>query len=112
MAVFCYTWDNADVYWNTVQLTWAEFCIITEITKGGATKSQFIQRIRKLHKDEKQIIVGLFARIFEEDKEFQTRVNKHKNTKVKVRIKDIEMFLKEAKNIDVRIFIDKKDNEL
>jgi len=104
MATFCYTWDNADVFWNTVELTWAEFCVVDKaigVVGGGSNR-----RLKKeLTDEEQQTIINLFVRIKEQDVEFEKRMNKHKNKKTKVTIKDVEMLLCEAKKIDVKIFM-------
>jgi hypothetical protein len=104
MATFCYTWDNADVFWNTVELTWAEFCVVEKAL--GVVGGYRNQRLRKeLTDDEQQIIINLFVRIMDQDVEFEKRMNKNKNKKAKVTIKDVEMLLREAKKIDVKIFM-------
>jgi len=105
MAIFCYTWDNADVYWNTVELTWAEFCII-EKARGliGGTPRRRLKD--ELTKEEQDVIINLFVRISQQDVEFEKRINKHKNKKVDVTIDDVEFLLREAKKIDVKIFMD------
>lgn len=104
MATFCYTWDNADVFWNTVELTWAEFCVIDKaIGVIGGYKNKRLKD--ELTDEEQQTIINLFVRIKEQDIEFEKRINKHKNKKAKVTIKDVEMLLREAKKIDVKIFM-------
>jgi DNA replication initiation complex subunit (GINS family) len=104
MATFCYTWDNADVFWNTVELTWAEFCVV-EKALGVVGGSQNRRLKKELTDEEQQIIIDLFVRIKDQDIEFEKRMNKHKNKKTKVTIKDVEMLLREAKKIDVKIFM-------
>ena len=104
MATFCYTWDNADVFWNTVELTWAEFCVV-EKALGIVGGSQNRKLKKELTDEEQQTIIDLFVRIKDQDIEFEKRMNKHKNKKTKVRIKDVEMLLREAKKIDVKIFM-------
>lgn len=109
MAVFCYTWDNADVYWNTVELTWAEFCIVDKaIGVVGGSQNQQLKRRRlkdELTEEEQQIIINLFVRVMEQDKVYEKRINKHKNNKVDVTIDDVEILLREAKKVDVKIFM-------
>ena len=104
MATFCYTWDNADVFWNTVELTWAEFCVVDKAI-GVVGGSQNRRLKKELTDEEQQTIIDLFVRIKEQDVEFEKRMNKHKNKKAKVTIKDVEMLLREAKKIDVKIFM-------
>lgn len=104
MATFCYTWDNADVFWNTVELTWAEFCVV-EKALGVVGGSQNRKLKKELTDEEQQTIINLFVRIKDQDIEFEKRMNKHKNKKTKVTIKDVEMLLREAKKIDVKIFM-------
>lgn len=104
MATFCYTWDNADVFWNTVELTWAEFCVVEKAV--GVIGGYRNKRLKdELTDEEQQTIINLFVRIKEQDIEFEKRMNKHKNKKTKVTIKDVEMLLREAKKIDVKIFM-------
>jgi predicted transcriptional regulator len=114
MSVFCYKWNDADVYWNTVELTWREFCIIKKITDtiGGGYGPQLKQRLKKLSKEEKQVLIELYIRIKSQDIDFEKRMNKHKNNTVKVKVKDIENFLMEVKNIKVNIFMNKDKDEL
>jgi len=104
MATFCYTWDNADVFWNTVELTWAEFCVVKKAL-GVVGGSQNRRLKKELTDEEQQTIIDLFIRIKDQDIEFEKRMNKHKNKKTKVTIKDVEMLLREAKKIDVKIFM-------
>lgn len=114
MAVFCYTWDNADVYWNTVELTWAEFCIVDKaLNIVSGSRNQQLKRLKdELTEDEQQVIINLFVRVAEQDKIYEKRVNKHKNKKVNVTIDDVEILLREAKKVHVSIFMDKKEDEL
>ena len=105
MATFCYTWDNADVYWNTVELTWAEFCVV-EKSIGVVGGSQNRHLKKELTKEEQDIIINLFVKISQQDIEFEKRMNKHKNKKAKVTIDTVEILLREAKKIDVKIFMD------
>lgn len=109
MAIFCYTWDDADVYWDTVELTWADFCVVKKaIDVIGAGGSAVRKRRLKdeLTDDEQQTIIDLFIRISQQDVEFEKRMNKHKNKNAKVTIDTVEILLREAKKIDVRIFMD------
>ena len=69
MATFCYTWDNADVFWNTVELTWAEFCVIEKAL--GVVGSQNRRLKKELTDEEQQIIIDLFVRIKDQDIEFE-----------------------------------------
>lgn len=105
MAIFCYTWDNADVYWNTVELTWAEFCIIEKAIGliGGSPRKRLKD---ELTKEEQSVIINLFVRISQQDVEYEKRINKHKNKKANVTIDDVEILLREAKKVDVKIFMD------
>jgi hypothetical protein len=62
MATFCYTWDNADVFWNTVELTWAEFCVVDKaigVVGGGSNR-----RLKKeLTDEEQQTIIDLLGQL-------------------------------------------------
>jgi hypothetical protein len=108
MATICYAWDDAPYAWLDTPFTWAEGCVIEKLlgNAGGAISSYKIrERLDALPDDEKQILIGLFVRLNVDEIEFENRVNKHKNTKVKIKLKDIEVSLKEQKNIKVNIFI-------
>ncbi len=113
MTVFCYKWNDADVSWNTVELTWVFFCRVRDVidTIGAGSAIQIKNRIKKLTKEEKRTLIELFVQINDQDVEFQKRVNKQKNKKVKITIKDVTNFLVEMKNIKVGIFINENDNK-
>ena len=109
MAIFCYTWDDADVYWDTVELTWAEFCVVkkaVEVVGGGGSLRRKKRLKDELTDDEQQVIINLFVRISQQDVEFEKRINKHKNKKAGVTIDTVEILLREAKKVDVKIFMD------
>lgn len=110
MSVFCYKWNDADVQWNTVELTWAFFCIIRKVveTVGSGPPSQIKKKLEKLTKEEKKVLIELFVQIHSQDIEFQKRMNKHKNKNVKITIKDVANFISEVKNIKVGIFINEQ----
>jgi len=108
MATICYAWDDAPYAWIDTPFTWAEGCVIEKLITGagGSISSlRMRERLDALPEDEKQILIGLFVRLNVDEIEFEKRVNKHKNTKVKIKLKDIELSLKEQKNIKVNIFI-------
>lgn len=110
MTVFCYKWNDADVQWNTVELTWRFFCIIKKVIDvvGSGPPSQIRKKLEKLTKEEKKVLIELFIEIQAQDINFQKRINKQKNKNVKVTIKDIANFISEVKNIKVGIFINEQ----
>ena len=93
MTVFCYKWNDADVYWNTVELTWAEFCVINKISDViGTSIPQVNKKLKKLSKDEKRVLIGLVTRIKSNDIEFEKTQNKQKNNNVNIKISDVVSF--------------------
>jgi hypothetical protein len=108
--LFCYTWANAEQVWDTSILTWAEFCIIipivTPIVAGGGTSIAAIRKkIKELDPEDKKIIIGLFTRLEVDEIVFEKRENKQKNKFVKIKISDVDVTVKESKNISVKIII-------
>jgi len=107
--LFCYTWANADQVWDTSILTWAEFCIIipivTPTTAGSGSMSMVRDRLRKLPEEDKKIIIGLFTRLEVDEIVFEKRENKQKNKMVKIKISDVDVTIKESKNVSVKIII-------
>jgi hypothetical protein len=108
--LFCYTWANAEQVWDTSVLTWAEFCIIipivTPIVAGGGTSIAAIRKkIKELDPEDKKIIIGLFTRLEVDEIVFEKRENKQKNKFVKIKISDVDVTVKESKNISVKIII-------
>ncbi len=106
---FCYTWANAEQVWDTSELTWAEFCIIipiiTPAISGGGSMAMVRDRLRKLPEEEKKIIIGLFTRLEVDEITFEKRENKQKNTKVKIKISDVDVTIRESKKVNVKIII-------
>jgi hypothetical protein len=101
MATICYAWDDADFSWDNANITWVEGCLISEIqgTIGSPRKI-----IKKMSEDEKKILIGLMVKLEKESgEELTIRSNKVKNQKTKVKIKDMELFIKELREIKVKI---------
>ncbi len=101
MAIICYAWDDADFSWDNANITWIEGCLISEIQ--GAIGSP--RKIRKeMSEGEKRILIGIMVKLKKESgEELTIRSNKVKNQKVKVKIKDMELFIKELREIKVKI---------
>ncbi len=110
MATICYAWDDAPFKWNEAPITWKEGCLIEEVTKYGTAPS-IRKRLKELDKEDKQVLISLVTRLKQNDSEFEKRINKNKNTKAKVTIKDVEIFLIEAKKISVNIFINENNKK-
>ena len=94
MATICYAWDETPFAWIDTPFTWAEGCVIEKIIGGGggAISSQTIRkRLKDLPEDEKEILIGLFVRLNIDELQFERKVNKNKNTKVKIKLSDIEV---------------------
>lgn len=108
--LFCYTWANAEQVWDTSVLTWAEFCIIIPIVTptvagGGTSIAAIRKKIKELDPEDKKIIIGLFTRLEVDEIVFEKRENKQKNKFVKIKISDVDVTVKESKNISVKIII-------
>jgi hypothetical protein len=90
--------------------TWKEGCVIQKIinTVAGGPSPRVRERLKKLTDDEKQTLIGLFVRLNVDEIVFETKVNKSKNTNVSVKLKDVEVLVKEQKNIKVDVVINKK----
>ena len=99
MATICYSWDDADFSWDNANITWVEGCLISEI-QGAIGSPRKI--LKKMSEDEKRILIGLMVKLEKESGEDLTiRSNKVKNQKAKVKIKDMELFIKEIREIKV-----------
>jgi hypothetical protein len=61
--------------------------------------------MKELRQDEVATLIGLFVRLDVDEIEFETRVNKTKNNKVTVKLKDVEVLMKEQKIIKVDVTI-------
>jgi hypothetical protein len=110
MLSFCYTWSDADVIWNKVEITWREACIVQQLIGGNYARAPrspltLKNRIKKLDKDDQKVLINLITRVIENDKTYQSELSKTKNKKVKITIKRVQMILKEMKKPSLRIFI-------
>jgi hypothetical protein len=107
MATVCYAWNDAPFKWSETPFTWKEGCIIEKIIVNPAGGMQSLKRIRqnlkKLSEDEKQTIIGLFVRLNVDEITFEQQVNKSKNKKVSIKLKDIEVLVKEQRFINVNV---------
>ena len=106
MATICYSWEDAPYAWIDTPFTWAEGCVIEKLITGagGSISSlRMRERLNVLPEDEKQILIGLFVRLNVDEIEFEKRVNKHKNKKVSIKLKDIEVLVKEQRFINVNV---------
>jgi hypothetical protein len=116
MLSFCYTWSDADVIWNQVEITWREACVLQKVLGGGSysraphSPNTLRNRLKKLKKEEQDVLIKLVARIIDNDKTIETKMNKNKNGKVKVTIKKVELVLKEAKKINLKVFINENNS--
>ena len=107
MATICYAWDDAPYAWLDTPFTWAEGCVVEKLLGGGGAISSYKirERLNALPEEDKETLIGLFVRLNVDEIEFETKVNKYKNTKVKIKLKDVEVSLKEQRNVKVNIFI-------
>jgi hypothetical protein len=107
MATICYSWDETPFAWIDTPFTWAEGCVIEKIIAGGGSIPSYKirQRLNALPQDEKQVLINLFIRLEVDEIEFERQVNKSKNTKVKIKLSDVELSLKEQRFIKVNVKI-------
>lgn len=107
MGSICYSWNDTPFAWMDTPFTWKEGCVIQKIinTGVGGPSPRVRERLKKLTDDEKQTLIGLFVRLDVNEIVFETNVNKTKNTKVSVKLKDVEVLMKEQKNIKVDVTI-------
>ncbi len=107
MATVCYAWNDAPFKWSETPFTWKEGCIIEKIVVNPAGGMQSLKRVRenlkKLSEDEKQTIISLFIRLDVDEITFEQKVNKFKNKKVSIKLKDIEVLVKEQRFINVNV---------
>jgi len=61
------------------------------------------ENLKKLSEDEKQTIISLFIRLDVDEITFEQKVNKFKNKKVSIKLKDIEVLVKEQRFINVNV---------
>jgi hypothetical protein len=105
MGSICYSWDDTPFAWMDTPFTWKEACVIQKIVAVGGIGPRIRKKMKELRKDEVATLIGLFVRLDVDEIEFETRVNKTKNNKVTVRLKDVEILMKEQKNIKVDVKI-------
>jgi hypothetical protein len=103
----CYTWADATLSWLEANITWVEACVITKIIEEVKIKGVKPERhLKDMTKKDKQILISLITRIkTEHNNEITINSSKIKNQKVKVTIKDMEIFIKEITNIKVNVII-------
>jgi hypothetical protein len=103
MASVCYAWDDTPFKWLETPFTWKEGCVIEKLVGYGTAPVK--DRIKKLTDEEKQVLIELFVRLEVDEIVFEKRVNKNKNTKVKIKLSDVQMLMKEQKIIKVDVKI-------
>jgi hypothetical protein len=106
----CYKWNDAIYKWNEANFTWKEACVIEKIIKAesGYVKNnrKLSDRIKKLPKEDKEILINLIVKIKKQHQEdLIIKNNKRKNQKIKVKIKDMELFIKEIKKINIKVIL-------
>jgi hypothetical protein len=105
MGSICYSWDDTPFAWMETPFTWKEACVIQKIVAAGGVGPRIRKKMKELRKDEAATLIGLFVRLNVDEIIFETNVNKTKNTKVMVKLKDVEVLMKEQKNIKVDVTI-------
>ena len=107
MGSICYSWNDTPFAWMDTPFTWKEGCVIQKIINAGGTAPIIRKKIKELKEDEVSTLIGLFVRLNVDEIVFERKVNKTKNTKVSVKLKDVEVLMKEQKNIKVDVKINK-----
>jgi hypothetical protein len=105
MGTICYSWDDTPFSWMETPFTWKEGCVIQKIIAAGGVGPRIRKKMKELRKDEVATLIGLFVRLDVDEIVFETKVNKTKNNKVTVKLKDVEVLMKEQKNIKVDVTI-------
>jgi len=103
MGSICYSWDDTPFAWMDTPFTWKEGCVIQKIIAAGGIGPRIRKKMKELRKDEVATLIGLFVRLDVDEIVFETKVNKTKNNKVTVKLKDVEVLMKEQKNIKVDV---------
>lgn len=104
MVTICYKWNDTPFAWKDTPFTWKEGCVIDKILKGGGgTNKKIRERLKKLSEEEKKVLIGIFFRLDVDEIIFEKKENKQKNTKVKIKLKDIKLLEKVQKNINVKV---------
>ena len=102
----CLRWDDATLTWLEANITWQEACLISEIVGAIVKGVKPETHLKKMDKKDKDILIKLITRIkTEQIEELTVKSAKTKNKKVKVTIKDMEIFIKEIRDIKVKIIL-------
>lgn len=102
----CYKWSDAPLEWLEANITWQEACLIAEIAEAIVKGVKPERHLKKMDKKDKDILIHLITRIKTEQlEELTVKSAKTKNKKVKVTIKDMEIFIKEIRDIKVKIIL-------
>jgi hypothetical protein len=92
--------------WKNTPFTWKESCVIQKIIgKVGGPSSKVRNRLKTLTPDEKETLISLFVRLEVDEIIFEKNINKSKNKKIIVKLKDVEVLMKEQKNIKVNVVV-------
>jgi len=105
MGSICYSWNDTPFAWMETPFTWKEGCVIQKIVGAGGIGPRIRKKMKELRQDEVATLIGLFVRLDVDEIVFETKVNKTKNNKVTVKLKDVEVLMKEQKNIKVDVTI-------
>jgi hypothetical protein len=113
MAQQCLKWTDTIFKWSEANFTWKEACVIEEIvTKiyGGSgplnRNKKLSKHIKNLPKEDRQVLINVITRIKTDfNNEMVIKSSKTKNKKVKVKIDDMKLFIKEIKGINVKVII-------
>lgn len=103
----CYSWSDAEFSWRTADFTWREACVIQKIVseKGSGRANIHKDIYKKLTSEEKDVLIGLIVRINENGYIYNIDEKKNKNYQIKVTSKDVQLFIKELREIKLKAII-------
>lgn len=106
MSTICYKWNDNVFTWKDCPFTWKEGCVIEKIVRPfGGPSPRVRERLKTLTSDERKILINLFIRLEVDEIVIEKRVNKQKNTKVKIKLKDVQVLDKLQKKVNVNVKI-------
>lgn len=106
MALICYSWDDSPFPWSDTPFTWREGCVIEKLVTGaGGMQSirRFRKKIQELDREEKETLINLFLRLEVDEIIIKKEMTKGKNKQIKIRLKDVEVLIKEQRFINVNV---------
>ena len=81
----------------------AELLKLVQGAGGMQSIKKFREKIKELDKDEKETLINLFLRLEVDEIVIEKEMTKGKNKQVKIRLKDVEVIMKEQRFINVNV---------